>query len=183
MNSKSEWRKRAKAALRTLSSAERAEKTAAIHARFLSSAEYAAAETLFVYLSFGDEVETRALIEAALADGKRVAAPRIDGEKLVFHAISRLEADFRPGKYGLGEPHAELPAAPIPSLILVPGLAFDNFGGRLGRGGGYYDRLLAEHTGIFACALAFDIQVMDGFPREPHDRGVRAIHTESRTIK
>jgi len=111
-------------------------------------------------------------------DDKRVALPRVAADELVFHWVaSRME--LLPGKFGILEPSAEASHAGNEfDLILVPGLAFDLRGGRLGRGKGFYDRFLAEARGLRA-GVCFDDQIVDGVPSEPHDLRMDFVVTPS----
>jgi 5-formyltetrahydrofolate cyclo-ligase len=117
---------------------------------------------MLIFLSIRREIDTLPLLEGALEGGKRVFAPRLEGEKLVFYRIRSAAGPWERGPFGIREPgrdtagafppvspqasgrEAPLLAADFPALILVPGLAFDYAGRRLGRGRGYYDRFLAE---------------------------------------
>lgn len=109
-----------------------------------------------------------------------MAFPRIEGERLVFHSIETLE-HLRTGTFGIREPDANTARQVFPGeddTILVPGLAFDRAGGRLGRGGGFYDRFLAQWPHARRVGVGFSIQLIDAVPREAHDAQVDAIVTE-----
>ena len=97
------------------------------------------------------------------------------------HVASRLE--LSPGRFGILEPSAE---APVPSggwnIIIVPGVAFDRNGGRLGRGRGYYDRFLAQHREVFRAGVCFDEQVIASVPCESHDLRMDALVTPSEIL-
>lgn len=109
---------------------------------------------------------------------KRIALPRMAGEELVFHWVSSRDELVR-GRFGVLEPGPQaLPAGCDFDLILVPGMAFDRHGGRLGRGRGYYDRFLARASGIVA-GVCFDDQLIGEAPMEPHDVRMGAILTPS----
>ena len=109
---------------------------------------------------------------------KRIALPRVVGDELIFHwATDR--AELLPGKFGIPEPCAEAsPAGNEFDLILVPGLAFDLRGGRLGRGKGYYDRFLAGVRGLRA-GVCFDDQIVESVPIDPHDLRMDFVVTPS----
>jgi len=100
---------------------------------------------------------------------KKLAFPRVEGELMRFYLATH--ADDR----GLGQLGGD--EAPPPDLVLVPGLAFDRHGHRLGRGGGFYDRWL-EKTGLPTIGLCFSCQLVDAIPCEPHDIHVHAVLTE-----
>jgi 5-formyltetrahydrofolate cyclo-ligase len=115
-----------------------------------------------------------------------VALPRIEGERLIFHRMGRPEELAR-GAFGAREPAADeatVMAIEDAGVVLVPGVAFDSAGGRLGRGGGFYDRFLAT-PGLRArrIAVCFACQVVDRVPVEPHDAEVDAIVTEDGWIE
>ncbi len=159
----------------------------AIREAFLASPEYRAAETVMFYASFGNEVSTWELIRHALASGKTAALPFIGdtpGEMTArwFSSIEHLSA----GCYGIMQPvpetTRELDAASI-DLIVVPGLAFDREGRRLGFGGGYYDRYLnLMRSGAYAIALAYDAQIVDRVPSDCHDMRVPVVITDRERI-
>jgi 5-formyltetrahydrofolate cyclo-ligase len=101
-------------------------------------------------------------------EGKSVLLPRIEGQRLELHAVSGPD-DLVEGPFGILEPRADAPGAdPQADFILVPGLAFDPEGGRLGRGGGFYDRFLAGFQGV-KVGVCFPELVVDEIPMEPHD--------------
>jgi 5-formyltetrahydrofolate cyclo-ligase len=157
--------------------------------------------TVFLFLSLPDEIDTRPLVETALEAGKRVFAPRIgsDGNgpgELKFYRVFPRESpgtpmppgsdmDLEPGPFGIREPPPVEPPGPAdsPALVLVPGLAFDRQGRRLGRGGGYYDRFLAASGG--ACpesagriiGLCMPFQLIPEVPVEQWDFRVDGVCT------
>jgi len=109
---------------------------------------------------------------------KRIALPRVHGEELDFHWTAG-RAGLVPGRFGILEPSADSPPAGCGfDLILVPGIAFDRCGGRLGRGRGYYDRFLARASG-FVAGVCFDEQLIGKVPLEAHDVRMDAIVTPS----
>ncbi len=141
--------------------------------------EWAAARTLSAYLAQPAEVQTGALIDAAFAAGKRVAVPAWQPE-LNSYAFAWLEsgAPLRPGRLGIPEPAAPRWVSPSElDLLLVPLVAFDRHGRRLGHGGGYFDRLLSRAGGL-KVGLAFEVQRLTAVPAEGHDVGLDLIITE-----
>ena len=140
------------------------------------------ASHLFTYLNFRSEVDTRSIIEAAWAVGKTVSIPRLKGdsaamEAVPFHAWSELV----PGTFGLLEPASYIAplALPFGTLILLPGLAFDRNGNRLGYGGGYYDRFLSRpRLRCIKAGLAYQAQITDLPQPERFDQRVDWIITE-----
>jgi 5-formyltetrahydrofolate cyclo-ligase len=148
---------------------------------------FAAAQVVLVTLPFGSEWDTRPLAQAALAGGKTLVVPRVDGatRMLALHAIGDLAADVAPGFRDIPEPLPALPrvAAATIDWVLVPGVAFSADGRRLGYGGGYYDRLMIElRPGTARIAGAFDAQIARRIPAGSHDLSVDVIVTESRTL-
>lgn len=114
-------------------------------------------------------------------EGKRVAMPRVAGDELSVHWVACRE-ELVPAKFGILEPRADAPSAGRAfDLILVPGMAFDRAGGRLGRGKGYYDRFLASASG-FVAGVCFDDQLVSEVPREPHDARMDAVVTRSEIV-
>lgn len=145
--------------------------------------EFRAARAVAVYLSRPSEADTAPLLRRALGAGLRIAAPRWDARHRVYRfAWLDEDAPVHAGPLGILEPgpRAEAVQPGELDLMIVPGLAFDGFGGRLGRGGGYYDRLLAGHSG-FRVGWAVDAQWSETpLPREPHDERMDGVVTEAR---
>ena len=184
---KLELRRRALAARDALPGAERARLSVAVCARAAALPELDAATTLMLYASFRSEVETTALFSWALKAGKTVCAPRILAPRLMAaYLIADPEADLVPGAWGIPEPREGLEEAPPERMdaVVVPGAAFDAAGRRCGYGGGFYDTYLPRtRPGIPWVALAFEAQLMDELPCEPHDLAVGAVVTEARIIR
>lgn len=142
----------------------------------LESGLWRSAGRVFAYCATGSELGTRALLEAALGEGKALYLPRCvrRGEMRLIrvHALGEL----RPGRFGIPEPVGDEELLGTPDLCLAPGLAFDRAGGRLGYGGGYYDRFLAGARPAVA-ALAYPCQVIERVPVLEHDAPVDYIIT------
>lgn len=161
---------------------------AAISRRLATLPSFEAAQAVLSYASFGSEFDTEAFNAAVLAAGKALLLPRIDRTRraLRLHRVRSLRDDLLPGLWGIREPDparcAETPASAA-GLILVPGVAFDAAGGRLGYGGGFYDRLLpgAALTAALVAA-AFELQLVDAVPMGPLDRRVEVLVTEARAL-
>ncbi|HEY1489955.1 MAG TPA: 5-formyltetrahydrofolate cyclo-ligase [Verrucomicrobiae bacterium] len=117
---------------------------------------------------------------------KICALPAFDAATQTYSArrVKNLETDIFTGKFDVSEPLPSCVEIPLNKfdLVLVPGMAFDLHGNRLGRGRGFYDRILAEASGI-KCGVAYDIQLQESIPTEPHDAGVDFIFTPSRCVK
>lgn len=141
---------------------------------FCSLPQYQEALVLFAYISYNQEVRTEEIIRRALAAGKQVAVPKVTGPDLEFRYI-RTGEDLEPGCLGIREPRDLQPCADgrhPKVLMLMPGLAFDRKGMRIGYGKGYYDRYLARHpeTEFVRIALCYDFQLLDQIPSEPFDQ-------------
>lgn len=140
--------------------------------------EWRAAATVLLYRNLPGEFSTVGLANGAWRAGKRVALPRVTGPgQLALHEV-RTWTDLRPGgAFGIHEPAASLPAVEPPEvdLAVVPGVAWTREGRRLGRGGGFYDRLVPRLR--LAWGVGFDIQVMAALPLEPHDAAVARLWT------
>jgi len=162
-------------------------KSAAISKRLQESRLFQAAQCIHLYLSNKDEVATTFLIQEAFLQKKKVVVPVVDThKKMFFSALHSLDTSvLECGPFGIRQPKSALQkhiATDEIDLWIVPGVAFDIMGGRLGYGGGYYDRALAQsHTSIIA--IAFDLQlVADPLPLAQRDVAVDLIFTETRTI-
>ncbi len=144
---------------------------------------YQKSETLLAYVDAKREVETRLLMQQAWKDGKKVAAPRVDGDGIMhYYYLNGLE-DLEPGSFGIMEPKKECPLCKTEEgLLLMPGVAFDEKCHRVGYGGGYYDRYLEKHPGLIHIALAFEFQVFDSVPFEFHDILPEMIVTDARIL-
>ncbi len=143
--------------------------------QFLSHPLYLQAKSIYAYLSYNQEVRTETLISAALKSGKKVAVPKVFGEEMRFLWIDESSC-IEEGYKGIPEPVEGEIADDPEALVLMPGLAFDPCGRRMGYGGGFYDRFLAAepHPTI---ALCYDFQLLDALPTEEHDIPVDAVLT------
>ena len=165
----------------SLSEAEREAESLAIEHILTSSDIWLNAQSVFIYYSIDSEVATHGIIDAALKCGKAVYLPRC-AEQGKMHAIRIMSLDdLRPGKYFIPEPVGTDELMGAPDLTIVPGLAFDSYGGRMGYGGGYYDRFLAN-VNTTAAALAYTCQVIERVPTGAHDAPVNYIITPAGII-
>lgn len=170
-----------KKALRTQISAQKRKLTQqqirsasqALTKQFLAHPLYRKASSVYAYLSYNQEVRTQALIAAAQKDGKKVAVPKVFGDEMRFLWIDEYSV-IATGYKGIPEPVSGQLADDREALVLMPGLAFDPQGHRIGYGGGFYDRFLAEepHPTI---ALCYDFQFLDFLPTHEHDIPVDAV--------
>jgi len=157
-----------------------------IQERLLSSDVYRASVAIVLYAPADNEVSTDRILSDALGSGRPVFYPRYDGRQGRL-ALARVEAlsELRPGAFGILEPSpASATMKPqdlaCPALVCVPGVAFGLLGQRLGRGGGHYDRLLAEFgREVVTVGLAYSFQLLDRIPETGHDRRLHFVVTES----
>lgn len=164
----------------------RQQKSRLIKDKLLALNLFQSSSTIMFFLSFKSEVDTFPIICRALKMGKRVVVPKtVPAEKkMIPSLLSDLKADLEPGLKGIMEPKMSLlrpVAAQEIDLVLVPGVAFDRAGNRLGYGGGYYDRffpLLRQNTPLVA--LAFEGQLVNEVPTGPYDKKVDLLITEER---
>jgi len=170
------------AAARRAVPAERAAAAAeAVRSLLVAWEPFRAAPRVALYAALPDELPTRPCFEAVRSSGRPALLPRIGADGgLVFHAVARWDA-LEVGRYGVPTPPADAEPLALASadLVLVPGVAFDARGMRLGRGGGYYDRTFADREGgPLLCGAAYAFQRVAEVPHGSHDRPMDAIVTE-----
>lgn len=155
--------------------------------RMFESREYVKAEVIMVYLALPMEVDTSSVVLRAWQDRKRVLAPKVswNQRRMLPLEIRSLTDDLMVSNMGIREP---VSGTPFPirhiDLVIVPGLAFDEFGNRLGRGRGFYDRFLAhpEFEGV-SCGMAFQTQVVTNVPVGPLDQGIDMLVTDGEVYR
>ena len=183
-NSKSDLRAHLRARLEKISPAVRAMES--IELCDLLQAQIPSAHTVLFFAPMPDELDVWPVLELSLALGTNCALPYFDTEKKSYIArqLTNLNTDIVVGKFGLREPASTCAEIPLDKfdLILVPGMAYDISGNRLGRGYGFYDRLLEKAVGI-KCGVAYDFQLLEKIPSEPHDAKVNFILTPDRCLK
>jgi 5-formyltetrahydrofolate cyclo-ligase len=183
----------AKAALRArllarrsaLGADERARASLLICERVGALPEVVAARAVAGFAAFGSEVDVDPLLAELRARSVQVHLPWVDGERLRLAAVADPSAELALGWRGVREPrdHRPVPLALLDAVI-VPALAFDARGARLGYGGGHFDRLLGElQPAAVAIGVAFDPQIVDALPTDAHDRPVDVVVTERRVIR
>ncbi len=157
---------------KAFSPAERAEASARISERLERQSTWLEAQAVFCFAPLPEEANLWPLLSEALRRGKLLALPRYSKSEDCYlpYRVADLERDLEPGYFGIREPSRACPLFALDrlDLTLVPGVGFGLNGGRLGRGKGYYDRLLARISG-WKCGVAFDWQVVPHLPVEPHD--------------
>jgi 5-formyltetrahydrofolate cyclo-ligase len=172
-------RQQLRQALAELTDQERAWSDQELTEQFLNHPKVAPAQTVMAYVGVGIEIDTKAIIQALLEQGKRVCLPKcLPDFAMEARVITSLE-DTEPDKYGIPAPKDGCPVLEKSDidLILVPGLAFDSHGGRLGQGAGYYDRYLEEYEGV-TIGLCREDFFQINLPREPLDAWVNYVLTE-----
>jgi 5-formyltetrahydrofolate cyclo-ligase len=177
---------RAAAHLRRLHQEDTAPISDAIFERVIRLPEYRQAQTVLCYVSFRSEVHTHAFLKRLRADGKQVVVPYCAAQHLDLFRFDSFD-DLAPGTLGILEPKPELRrrdacrfTAQELDLLIIPGLAFDRQGGRIGYGKGYFDRLLlGARSDALLAAVAFECQLYDSVPVLPHDVRVDRVITEA----
>ena len=166
----------------------RKEKDAAIRQQIIRLPEFTDAKTILFYASFRSEVDTKEMIKISLSQGKQAVLPKVDKEnkKLKLYEIKAM-SELMQGYMGILEPSVSeerLTGLDDIDLVIIPGAAFDASGNRLGYGAGFYDRLLAGMKNkIPVIAPAYEEQIMEKIPSEPHDVRVDKIVTDRRVIE
>ena len=150
------------------------------------SAQIPSARTILFFAPLPDELDVWPLLELSMALGTKCALPFFDAEKKTYGSrlLTQLATEIVTGKFGVREPATTCAEIPLDQfdLVLVPGMAFDMQGNRLGRGRGFYDRLLEKTSGV-KCGVCLDIQLLEKIPTEAHDARVNFIVTPSRAFK
>jgi 5-formyltetrahydrofolate cyclo-ligase len=186
---KAALRAEALTAVRALTAHERAEAAESALAQLSEWQAWRNAKVVALFCGKSDEIDSEGIVRAALAAGKTVLLPRVADEaagrpRMEMVPVRDYDRDLREGAFGILEPERELTAegAPEPELILIPGAAFDERGGRVGRGKGFYDRYLEGRTALRA-GLAYEAQVVrKKLPLEAHDQLLDALVTERRRL-
>jgi 5-formyltetrahydrofolate cyclo-ligase len=185
---KAELRKEFLKKREAIAPADRARMSSLIRQRIIQHPKWRSAGTILFYVSFGSEVETHALLQEALRFKKRVLVPLHDAasKDTPLSELKRFD-ELGTSHRGVLQVRPEFRRTADPAAIdlaLIPGIVFDRQGGRIGFGGGYFDRLLPKMPNAFRLALAFSAQVLnDPFPLENHDIRMQAIVTEKETIQ
>ena len=172
---KKELRRRIREQKRAMTGAQIAKKSAALSQLFTASDAYRKANSIYGYLPYNQEVRTVPMLQQALADGKRVAVPKVYDDEMKFIWLEDL-TQVEKGYAGIPEPIADGPVADdSTALVLMPGLAFDPQGHRIGYGGGFYDKFLAEEPGHPTLALCYDFQMLEHLETEAFDIPVDCV--------
>lgn len=159
--------------------------------RIIAGSIWKKAQTILLFMSMSNEIDTHFLLDAALSCGKNLFVPRIDCDDMTFYQIDTLDAPWEAGVFGILEPTIDnkkqflLAETEFPLLVIVPGMAFAPNGHRLGRGKGYYDRFLSEirtasgniTEKVTVVGICLTEQLLDHVPAEDFDQKVDAIYT------
>lgn len=182
---KSALRKLVRGRLSQIHPEERARLSQSAHDLLLGRTEWLQAKTVVLYAPLPDEIDLWPLLPLALQSGKKVCLPQYQPASRIYEIrqVCDLARDIVTGFFGIREPSPACPAPHLKSLdlVLVPGVAFARDGCRLGRGKGYYDRLLKNINGR-KCGVAFDPQVLQSIPASPTDIPCDCILTPTRWI-
>lgn len=172
---KKELRRSIRERKRAMTEAEIVARSEKLGVLFAQSEAYKNAKTIYGYLPYNQEVRTVPMLEQALKDGKRVAVPKVYGEEMKFLYLDDL-TKVEKGYAGIPEPIADGPVADDKTaLVLMPGLAFDPQGHRIGYGGGFYDKFLAAEPNHPTLALCYEFQMLPKLDTEEHDIPVDTV--------
>ena len=187
---KHELRQRMKTLRDAIPAADRTAQSQAVADHVLGLDAVQNARSVFVFVSFGSEIQTHGLIDALLEMGKTVAVPKLlpnaspsraGAKRMAAIPITSLD-ELAPGPMGILIPTNDIELNASPDITLVPGLAFTKQGRRLGYGGGYYDRFLQTNAATQTAAIGYGLQVLDTLPVGRDDIPVRSIVTEQGEI-
>ncbi|MFW6437652.1 MAG: 5-formyltetrahydrofolate cyclo-ligase [Armatimonadota bacterium] len=188
---KAALRRRIRGQRDALADGEKERRSCAVARRVMGLGAYQRARSRLLFRSFGSEVLTDQLIEDTLRGGAELVLPRVKGleEPLALHAVQDPTCDLAPGYYGIEEPICDrCPERSVYDIdfVLVPGLAFDRSGGRLGYGGGFFDYILNVRNDLVesgaVVAVAFSCQIVEKVPVAGWDVRVPLIATEDELI-
>ncbi|MBR1766972.1 MAG: 5-formyltetrahydrofolate cyclo-ligase [Bacteroidales bacterium] len=175
---KAEVRKMMRERKRAVSPEEKLARSRTIMQRLEHTPDFAAARVVLLYWSMSDEVQTHGFVERWYRE-KTLLLPCVQGDDLVLRQYTGAECMVSGEQFGIGEPAGEewTDLAAV-QLIAVPGVAFDSAGNRMGRGRGFYDRLLKSTPNAVKIGLAYDFQMLDAIPTEPHDVKMDRVLTD-----
>lgn len=172
---KKELRRQIREQKRAMTEEEIVARSEALGKLFRASQLYQQAKTIYGYLPYNQEVRTVPMLEQAILDGKQVAVPKVIGDDMVFIYLTDMN-QVEKGYAGIPEPIANEPiATDETALVLMPGLAFDPQGHRIGYGGGFYDRFLEKEPDHPTLALCYAFQMLEHLETEAHDIPVNCV--------
>ena len=193
METKTHIRKEILSKRASMTSEEVMEKSNTIISRLMEMKVYQDAKDILVYVDFQNEVMTKEFIVKAISQGKNIFCPVIKNNEMDFYRINNLD-DLEAGYFGILEPRTcndmqkYKPKNQIASssqtktLLIMPGVAFDEKKDRIGYGKGYYDRYLATHSGFYIIAVCFELQMIENIEAQTHDKRPDILLTEERCI-
>ena len=148
--------------------------------KVITHSAYRKADLVFAYIDAKGEVMTKEIIEHAWAKGKRIAVPKVHGDIMEFYLISSYE-ELEDGCFGIMEPKMgceKVTDIPANSVVIMPGVAFDRSGNRIGYGKGYYDKYFAKYPDLYKIAIAFDLQIVSEIQADKFDVKADCVITE-----
>ena len=179
LNDKTKLRKKIRELKRAVSAEEKLRRSEAVMRRVEALPECEKARVVLLYWSMADEVQTHAFVERWYKE-KTLLLPCVVGDDLVLRQYTGPECMTAGEQFGIGEPTGEVwNDLEAVELIVVPGVAFDGQRNRMGRGRGFYDRLLKSTPNAVKVGVAYDFQLLDSIPTEPHDVKMDRVITES----
>ena len=183
---KAEARRRIRTELKRMSPAERSQASAKACALLFQQPIWKTARTVLLFAPLPTELDISPVLDTALVEGKVTALLRYDAHRQGYAPcrVHNKASDLQPGQLGILEPRPDCPELPLNQLdlALVSGVVFAVDGGRIGRGKGYYDRLLSSVSGV-KCGVAFDQQMVPTVPLEDHDIRLDCILTPTRWLQ
>ena len=182
MESKKDIRKRVLEKRNQITDKEWEERSHSIYKKVVTHPFFLQADAIFCYIDYRREVGTHAIIEQAWKLGKKVAAPKVDGDEMEFYYIQSF-MDLQEGFKGIPEPRQIHPAKDEQVLVIMPGAAFDMKCNRIGYGKGYYDKYLRVHPNAKTIAIAFELQMVESIPAETYDICPDILITEEETYE
>ena len=180
---KAETRAKLKQIRTSISAEMRAAYSESITNTLFSLAEMQTARTIFLFISYGNEVDTHELLKYFLNEGKILAVPKILPTKTMIAVPFGRWSDLVPGELGILTPSGNIPYAGDFDVVITPGLGFTSEGHRIGYGRGYYDKWFASHQVNNKIAITFEEQIMDKLPVDDSDIMMDIIVTEKRIIR
>lgn len=146
---------------------DREEKSSIIFQKIIQNEKYQSSSIIAIYKNFLSEVDTSKLIQYSYECGKIVCFPRVEGEELFFYKMNQGDL-FEKSHYGIDEPIRNISNRIIPDLVIAPGVVFDENGGRMGYGKGFYDRFFQQYC-VYKIGICFQEQLIDEVPMDEHD--------------
>lgn len=182
MESKKDIRKRVLEKRNLITDKEWEEKSRLIYEKVVTHPFFLETDAIYCYVDYRRETGTYAIIEQAWKLGKKVAAPKVNGDEMEFYYIQSFN-DLQDGFKGIPEPRQMHPANDENVLVIMPGAVFDANCNRIGYGKGYYDKYLHAHPNYKTIAIAFELQMVEAIPAEAHDICPNMIITEEKTYE